>query len=139
TDLHRELNLLVEDKSIETTLLIHPNFLDDFNDYNQFLDIADSLLEQLNLAGIIQIASFHPKYQFSDTMLGDAENYSNRSPYPMLHLLRESSLDDAIEYYGDTSVIPENNIRRLDELGADKMKQFLGACLAANEVESSDD
>ena len=86
--LESELQLLFGDPSIETTLLIHPQALGDFADYNQFLDLADGLLVQMNLEGIFQIASFHPDYQFDGTSPGDAENYTNRSPYPTLHILR---------------------------------------------------
>ena len=101
-----------------------------FTEYNQFLDIADSLLEQLELVGVFQIASFHPRYQFSGTSAEDVENYSNRSPYPMLHILRESSLENAIASFGDTEGIPEKNIEHLNQLGQEKMEQLLRACIA---------
>ncbi|MFT5209991.1 MAG: hypothetical protein ACI9CE_001714 [Flavobacterium sp.] len=128
-DLHRELNLMEKDMSIETTLLVHPNILQSFDDYNQFLDVADALLEHLDLIGVFQIASFHPQYQFSLTASQDAENYSNRSPYPMLHILRESSLESAITSFGDTAGIPERNIEHLNKLGTEKMKKLLARCM----------
>lgn len=129
-DFHRELSLMEKDNSIETTLLVHPDILQSFDEYNQFLDIADSLLEQLELVGVFQIASFHPRYQFSGTSAEDVENYSNRSPYPMLHILRESSLENAIASFGDTEGIPEKNIEHLNQLGQEKMEQLLRACIA---------
>jgi uncharacterized protein len=124
-DLQQELSHLQEDNEIETTLLIHPQVLQDFDDYNQFLNIADALLEEEGLLGIYQIASFHPNYRFADTEFGDAENYSNRSPYPILHLLRESSLEREIARHQDTSLIPERNIQLLRELGAAKLQTLL--------------
>ena len=84
--LTHELNLLVKDDSIETTLLIHPHVLQDFFDYNQFLDLVDALLKELNVEGVFQVASFHPDYQFGGTNLNAAENYTNRAPYPLLHI-----------------------------------------------------
>lgn len=129
TELQRELLKLVDDNSIETTLLVHPAVLQDFHDYNDFLEIADDLVEMLELEGIIQIASFHPDYQFAGTDAGAAENTTNRSPYPMLHLLREDSLEQAIASYPDTDAIPRNNIRRVEALGADHMKALLQRCL----------
>ena len=104
--LQAELELLGADPSIETTLLIHPDVLQDFYDYNQFLGDADRLLVQMQLDGIYQIASFHPDYQFGDTAPDDVENYTNRSPYPMLHLIREESLERAIASYPDVEQIP---------------------------------
>ena len=86
--LQAELELLNADPAVETTLLIHPQVLQDFYDFNDFLGLADSLLVDMGLEGVYQIASFHPNYQFGGTRPGDAENYTNRSPYPVLHLLR---------------------------------------------------
>ena len=84
-------------EQIDTTLIIHPDVLTDFLDYNDFLDNADAAIEALDLQGILQVASFHPDYQFEGTAPGDITNYSNRSPYPTLHLLRESSIDQAVQ------------------------------------------
>lgn len=127
-DLQEELQRLVNEPAIETTLLIHPFVLSDFYDFNNFLDLADSVLIQLELEGIIQIATFHPQYQFGGTMPDDAENYTNRSPYPILHLLREASLESAIERYPDTEEIPARNIALMEELGVEKLKQLLKNC-----------
>lgn len=128
SDLQAELALLTNDQSIETTLLIHPDVLVDFDDYNQFLDDVDDLLEQLDLEGIYQIASFHPNYQFGSTQPGDAENYTNKSPYPMLHLLREASLERAIASYPYPERIPERNIALMEAMGAEKLQVILEAC-----------
>ena len=124
-DLQQELSHLQEDNEIETTLLIHPHVLQEFDNYNQFLDIVDALLDEEGLLGVYQIASFHPNYRFADTEFDDAENYSNRSPYPILHLLRESSLEREIAKHQDTSLIPERNIQLLRELGAAKLQTLL--------------
>ncbi len=116
-----ELELLNKDDSIETTLLIHPGVLQNFYDYNEFLDVADGLLIEMDLEGIYQIASFHPDYQFAETDYDDAENFSNRSPYPLLHIIREATLELAIAGYPDADGIPERNIALLKEMGKDKM------------------
>ncbi|HEY9052376.1 MAG TPA: DUF1415 domain-containing protein [Gammaproteobacteria bacterium] len=126
--LQTELELLNNDETIETTLLIHPDVLQDFYDYNQFLDYVDDLLDQLELDGIYQVASFHPDYQFGGTEPDDVENYTNKSPYPMLHLIRESSLEQAIATYPDSDKIPERNIALLETMGREKMKALLQAC-----------
>ncbi|NOT10341.1 MAG: DUF1415 domain-containing protein [Methylococcaceae bacterium] len=126
--LQAELKLLNSDETVETTLLIHPMVLQDFYNYNQFLNLADSLLAQMELAGIYQIASFHPDYQFGGTEPDDVENYTNRSPYPMLHLIREESLEQAIANYPDSDQIPERNIALLKSLGRNKIQALLQAC-----------
>ena len=120
--LQAELQLLNNDPSVETTLLIHPNVLQDFYDYNEFLDYADGLLIQLELDGVYQIASFHPNYQFADTEPDDVDNYSNRSPYPLLHLIREQSLERAIANYPNSDQIPQRNVELLRSLGSKKMQ-----------------
>lgn len=117
-----ELELLNNNTLIETTLLIHPRVLQDFYDYNQFLNFADSLLLEMELVGVYQIASFHPDYQFSDTNPEDVGNYTNRSPFPMLHILREESLEKAIDNYPDVDQIPSRNIELINSLGADKLE-----------------
>lgn len=129
-DLQAELDLLVADESVETTLLIHPAVLQSFYDYNQFLDYADSLLVKLDLEGVIQIASFHPDYQFADTGPDDVENYTNRSPYPMLHLIREESLERAVAHYPDPEQIPERNIVMMKQLGREKVQRLFQQCLS---------
>ena len=101
----------------ETTLLIHPWVLTDFIEYNDFLGICDQVVAELDLEGVLQVASFHPQYQFAGTQPDDIENFTNRSPYPMLHLLREASVERAIEAVGDTEEIFRRNIRTLRSLG----------------------
>ena len=101
----------------ETTLLIHPWVLADFMEYNDFLDVCDSAVAELNLEGVLQVASFHPRYQFAGSQPDDIENYSNRSPYPMLHLLREASVERAVAAVGDPEEIYRRNIRTLRALG----------------------
>ena len=124
--LHDELLLLarVDPSVVETSLLVHPHVLQDFLDYNDFLEPAEQLLEELELDGVIQIASFHPGYRFADSFPGDIENYSNRSPYPTLHLLREASVSAAIDAYGDTDRIIERNQQRLRALGLTGWRQL---------------
>jgi hypothetical protein len=101
----------------ETTLLIHPQVLTDFGLYNDFLDQADAAIEAMDLVGELQIASFHPDYQFAGCAPSDMENFSNRSPYPMLHLLREASISHAVDDHPDIDSIPENNKHTLHALG----------------------
>ena len=127
--LQTELELLNADPSVETSLLIHPAVLQDFYDFNDFLDCADSLLVDMELEGIYQVASFHPDYQFGGTRSGDAENYTNRAPYPVLHLLREESLERVIADYPDVDDIPERNIELMNSLGQDKLQALLKSCL----------
>lgn len=120
-----ELRFLDQHTETETTLLIHPGVLAGFEDYNEFLAAADGLLEMLGLDGVYQIASFHPDYCFADTRPEDAENYTNRSPFPMLHLLREASVERAVKNHPDPDAIPGRNIALMDRLGADEMRQRL--------------
>ena len=109
---------------IDTTLLIHPWVLQDFFEYNNFLDRADNLLDKAGLNGVIQIASFHPQYQFADTTPDDITNSTNRSPYPMLHLLREDSLTKAIDAVPEAATIFERNMETLRNLGSDGWQQL---------------
>ncbi len=101
----------------ETTLLIHPHVLGDFLDYNAFLDTADMAVETLGLDGVLQVASFHPQYQFADSAVDDIENFSNRAPYPTLHLLREASVERAAEAMSDPDEIYRRNMDTLRRLG----------------------
>lgn len=112
-------------EQLETTLLIHPRVLQDFLDYNDFLGEADELLEELGLAGEIQLASFHPEYRFADSESDDPANYTNRSPYPTLHLLREASISRAVDAFGDTSTIYERNIGTLRALPPAELRRLL--------------
>ncbi len=125
-DLLRELQTLAaaDPAEVETTLLIHPEALPDFLDYNDFLDVAEAAIEDLGLTGVIQIASFHPHYQFAGTEPDDIENYTNRSPYPILQLLLESSVERAVAAYPDTSRIFERNIETLRRLGLEGWKRL---------------
>jgi hypothetical protein len=111
-------------EKVETTILIHPKALSDFRDYNDFLATADKRLRELNLSGVIQIASFHPQYQFAGTAPDDVTNYTNRSPHPMLHLIREVSIT---EVAGDPAVllgIPERNVALLREMGLKRVRHL---------------
>jgi len=116
-----ELEVLAEanPEKIDTTLLIHPQVLTDFEDFNEVLDIADAALEELQLDGELQIASFHPDYQFADTDQNDIDNYTNRSPYPTLHLIREDSIDRAVQAFPEAADIFEKNIATMRALGHD--------------------
>jgi hypothetical protein len=127
--LQAELELLDSDTSIETTLLIHAKVLQGFYNYNQFLNYADKLLLQMGLEGVYQIASFHPDYQFVGTAADDAENYTNRSPYPMLHIIREESLERAIADSPDLDQVPARNIELMKQLGKDRLQALLQACI----------
>ncbi len=118
-DLLHELQLLAatDPGDVETTLLIHPLVLGDFLDYNDFLDIADAAVSELDLDGELQVASFHPDYQFADTAPDDIANFSNRAPYPTLHLLREASVDRAVAAFPEAGQIYDRNIDTLRRLG----------------------
>ena len=122
-----ELVLLhqTEPEQTDTTLLIHPHVLGDFLDYNDFLDQADAAVDALGLEGEVQVASFHPDYQFAGTHPDDAGNCSNRSPYPTLHLLREASIERAVEAYSDPDVIVARNLDTLEKLGSDGYRRLL--------------
>ena len=112
-------------EQIDTTLLVHPQVLGDFLDYNDFLDDADALVEALELDGVLQVASFHPHYQFDGTGPDDAENLTNRAPYPILHLLREDSVDRAVAAYPEPESIIERNVARMQELGSEGFRKLL--------------
>ena len=120
-----EIHFLDENASTETTLLVLTEGFKDFFAYLDLVDLADNLIHQLDYEGIYQIASFHPDYYFEDTQPDDVTNYTNRSPYPMLHILREDSLEKAIEAYVDTDKIPEKNSETLQKLGLEKIKKIL--------------
>lgn len=118
-DLVRELRLLAaaDPDEIETTLLVHPLVLADFADYNDFLDIADAALQALDLEGVLQVASFHPRYRFEGSGDDDIADFTNRSPHPTLHLLREEAIERALAATPDAATIYERNIRTLEALG----------------------
>lgn len=111
-------------ETLETTLLIVPEYLQDFYEYNFFLGEAERLLEQHDYPGIYQIASLHPNYQFAGSNPEDAENLTNRSPYPIFHLLREESLERALKNYPDPESIPHNNILRVEALTDEEKRKL---------------
>lgn len=117
----RELEFLAEAnaETVDTTLLIHPHVLQDFLDFNDFLDVADRIVEELELDGMLQVASFHPQFQFENTELNDITNFTNRSPYPTLHLLREDSVERAVVAFPEELEIASANIATLEKLGHD--------------------
>lgn len=112
--------------ALETTLIAVPDSLADFYDYNDFLDLAEARLVELGMDQDYQIASFHPHYQFAGTQPQDCENLTNRAPYPLLHLLRQSSLNAALEHYPDPEQIPQRNIETVCNLPENTLKQLFG-------------
>jgi uncharacterized protein len=126
-ELTAELTLLsqTDPQAVDTTLLVHPRVLTDFLDYNDFLDRADAVVAALGLEGEIQVASFHPQYQFAGTYPDEMGNYTNRAPFPTLHLLREASIDRAVAAFPDPDVIVERNIATLEELGVEGWKRLM--------------
>lgn len=123
-DLVRELEFLAETsaETTDTTLLIHPHVLQDFLDFNDFLEVADGIVEELELDGMLQVASFHPQFQFENTEPDDITNYTNRSPYPTLHLLREDSVERAVAAFPGELEIASANIETLEKLGHEGWK-----------------
>lgn len=115
----RELDLLVATpaEEIDTTLLIHPTLFEDFLDFNDFLEIAEGVVNEHGLEGVVQLASFHPKFQFDGIGPDDIGNYTNRAPFAILHLLREDSVEQAVAAFPGTDAIFEENIRTLERLG----------------------
>lgn len=126
-DLETELRALkaADPQRIDTTLLIFPRVFADFVDYNDALFFADRLVQQLRLGGVLQIASFHPAYRFEGSEADDIENYTNRAPYPMLHLLREDSIARAVDAFPDASAIYEKNQQTLRRLGHDGWREWM--------------
>ncbi len=123
-----ECDALGRDAKRETSLLIFPVGLSDFEDYLDMLELANALLKDQGYEGVYQLASFHPNYCFASSSLDDPSNYTNRSPYPMLHILREASLETAIENFPGTDKIPERNIQLTQGLGLKVMKELLAGC-----------
>ena len=130
-DLIRELETLAEAKpeKIETTLLIHPGVLQDFADYNDFLAVAEDTVAELDLEGILQVASFHPDYQFADSAPDDIANATNRSPWPTLHLLREDSIDRAVAAFPEAEAIYEQNMATMTKLGTEGWAALQQQCV----------
>ncbi len=124
----QELTRLDNDDSIETSFLILPNACANFDDYLDLVSVAEKLLTQHGYDGIYQLASFHPQYRFADSTGNDAADFTNRSVYPMLHLLRESIIDKALEHYDDPEDIPERNIQFAREKGIAYMQMLRNSC-----------
>ena len=125
--LGEELVLLrdTDPDEVDTTLLVHPGVLRDFPDYNDFLDRADALVAAMDLDGVIQVASFHPDYRFAGTAADDLDNCTNRSPHPMLHLLREDSVSRAVAAFPDPDAIVARNLATLRRLGREGWERLL--------------
>ena len=126
-DLEEQLRCMQIDDSMGTLLLIHPLVGVKFSDYNQILTLADNLLEVMALVGEFQIASFHPNYQFTGTQICSVENYTNRSPFPMLHILRETAVAKAIDSFTNIDKVPQKNIQIMNEIGYVKLQNQLSA------------
>jgi len=130
-----ELQYLDAHSECETSLFICPQGFNDFDEFLNLIELADQLIDDLNYRSVYQLAHFHPDYCFDGVDQDDASNYTNRSPYPTLHILRESSLQSAIARHPDTSAIPETNIALARDKGSAKMQQMLNLCL---EIEKED-
>ncbi|MGB5606057.1 MAG: DUF1415 domain-containing protein [Gammaproteobacteria bacterium] len=120
---------LDKDRQIETSLLVYPDFFQRFEAYLGFVELAEDLLIEQGYEGVYQLASFHPQYCFAAADHDDPANYTNRSPYPMLHLLRESSVELALKGFPGPEQIPQRNIETARTMGLEKMQQMLGECL----------
>lgn len=123
-ELVRELQFLAtaDPQAVDTTLIVHPQVLQDFADFNDFQDVADAQVAEMGLEGVLQVASFHPQFQFAGEPADDIGHFTNRSPYPTLHLLREDSIERAVEAFPQAESIYERNIQTLRELGQDGWK-----------------
>ncbi|WP_191603404.1 DUF1415 domain-containing protein [Marinomonas algicola] len=128
-ELLAEIAFLDKNEEAETSLLVFPTLFKSFYQYLDFVSLAEDLMFEQECEGIYQLATFHPDYCFSGTEADDVTNYTNRSPYPMLHILRENSVEKAIEFYGDTSAIPEDNIEKMIEVGAESIDKILTKCM----------
>jgi hypothetical protein len=123
-DLDRELGFLAaaDPEAVDTTLLIHPTLLPDFLDFNDFMQLAEAAVDEHGLEGVIQIASFHPQFQFEGTGPDDIGNFTNRAPFPTLHLLREASIARAVAAFPEAETIYERNIETLQDMGIEGWK-----------------
>ncbi|MCK5665389.1 MAG: DUF1415 domain-containing protein [Thiotrichaceae bacterium] len=128
-DLIAEAERLDRQSEIETTLLIFEHSLLDFDDFLDVVEIANDLMFEQGYEGVYQLASFHPDYCFADSDENDPANYTNRSPYPMLHIIREASLEKALHSYPNPEQIPERNIKLCRKMGIEKTQAVLAACL----------
>lgn len=125
----KEMARLDKELHIETSFLIFPNAFQQFDDYLDMTAIAEHLLKENGYEGVYQLASFHPMYRFASSVKNDAADYTNRSIYPMLHLLRESSIDKAVKYYENTENIPERNVDFARKKGLTFMKLLRDSCI----------
>jgi uncharacterized protein len=125
-ELDRELDMLIATPvtEVSTTLLIAPKLFEDFLDFNDFLEIAENVVLEHSLEGIVQLASFHPKFQFDGTQPDDISNYTNRAPYAILHLLREDSVERAVNAFPEANAIFDTNVATLEKLGLDGWKNL---------------
>ena len=125
-ELDRELDLLVATPAseIDTTLVIHPTLFEDFLDFNDFLEVAEGVVDEHGLEGVIQLASFHPRFQFDGTEADDISNYTNRAPFAILHLLREDSVERAVDAFPQADAIFDVNIGTLEKLGRTGWKEL---------------
>ena len=123
-ELDSELDRLVATpaEEVDTTLLIHPTLFDDFLDFNDFLEVAEGVVVEHGLEGVVQLASFHPKFQFDGTGPDDIGNYTNRAPFAILHLLREESVERAVAAFPQADAIFEENVKTLEKLGHEGWK-----------------
>lgn len=128
-DLEHEIELLNTNPDTETSFLLFPWCVEDFFDYLDFTELAESKFLADKYDGVYQFATFHPDYCFADASFDDVTNYTNRSPYPMLHLLREDSLEQAIASFGNTGTIPEANMARLRKMGRTNIEKIVADCL----------
>lgn len=129
-ELDKELDFLAaaDPEEVDTTLLIHPTLLPDFDVFNEVAGIAEEAVVEHELEGVLQVASFHPQFQFEGTEPDDISNYTNRSPFPTLHLIREASLERAVAGLANPDEIYERNIRVMNELGLEGWKALGMAC-----------
>ncbi len=123
-----ELSILNADNQIETTLLVLPTWQVGFDVFNQTQDFLDALIDEFGWRGVFQLVGFHPDYQFAETDRQDVENYTNRAPYVTLHILREQSVEKVVKRHPNTELIPNQNIRKLNEIGHQEMRRRLEAC-----------
>jgi len=124
-----ECRRMDNDPAAETSFIVYTNAFENFDDYLDLVSLAEALLEREGYEGIYQVASFHPQYCFEDTRENDAANYTNRSIYPMLHILREESIEAALEHYADPESIPKRNVQFARQKGVVYMKMLRDACL----------
>lgn len=126
-----QMLFLQENNDIETTLLIYPDQFSDFEEFLDFVDMAQQILQMQGMEGVFQLATFHPDYCFEGVPQDDPGNYTNRSPYPMVHILREAAVEAAIEHYPNPEQIPERNVKTAHSLGIEQLKLLLENCFKA--------